>query len=255
MADEVIKIKELSFDNIRPTEESIHTNLGGSKLAIIGKPGSGKSVLIKALIKSKRHLLPVGTVISGSEETNKFYSGMFPQVFIHEKFDKKILDKVIERQKLAMQYLPKGESWSLFVMDDCMDDPRLFNDPVFLNLIKNGRHYNLFCLFANQYVFDFKPVIRSNLDGVFIFRQPDQANRQKIYNNFASVIPTYKLFCDLMDYLTTDYTAIYVNYQTQSNEWTDCVFYCKAPFPIEDFKFGCDSYWDFAEQRGKNQTN
>lgn len=243
-----IELKELSLDLIRPNDESIKTTAGGSKITIIGKPGSGKSVLIKALLHSKRHLIPVGTVISGSEDTNHFYSKIFPNAFIYEKFKLSIIESVQKRQKLAKENLPN--SWAVLIMDDCMDDVKVFNDPIMLGLMKNSRHWNLLSIFANQYVFDFKPVIRSNIDGVFIFREPNQANREKLYKNFASIIPSFKLFCQIMDEITNDHTCIYINNQTTSNNWQDCVYYYKAPI-IEDFSFGCEEYWQMSDERCK----
>lgn len=243
-----ITIKELNIENIRPNSDSMNTNLGGSKISIIGKPGSGKSILIKQLLFSKKHIIPTGLVISGSEDSNKFYSNMFPDLFIFEKYRKDVVENFIKRQKLAIEHLPNA--WSVLVMDDCMDDVKIFNDPLMVGLFKNSRHWNMLSIFANQYVFDFKPVIRTNIDGVFIFREPNQANREKIYKNFASIIPSYKIFCQLMDDLTNDFTCIYINNQIQSNEWTDCVFYFKAQ-QVSDFKFGCEDYWQFADTRGE----
>lgn len=246
-----VKIKELNLDLIRPNNSSVHTTLGGSKLVIIGKPGSGKSVLIKHLLFAKKHLIPVGIVVSGSEETNRFYSTIFPELFIYSAYDKRIIERLKTRQKLAKDHL--ANPWAVLVLDDCMDDPKAFSEPLIRGLFKNGRHWDILAIFANQYVFDFKPEIRANLDGVFIFREATQANREKIYKNFASIIPTYQLFCKLMDELTQDYTCLYINNQIQSNTWTDCVFYMKADATIPDFTFGCSDYQRFAGLRGQEE--
>lgn len=249
---QVIEIKELDLDMIVPNLESIKTNKGGTKLCIIGKPGSGKSVLTKDIIYSKRHVIPVGMVISGSEDSNKFYESFFPKIFINEKYDKEAVEKFIERQKLAKdKFKAPWNPWSLLIMDDCMDDVKIFNDPMLIGLFKNSRHWAMLSIFACQYVFDFKPVIRSNIDGVFIFREPNKVNREKIWKNFASIIPTFPLFCKIMDDITTDYTCLYINNFTSSNDWQDCVFYYRAK-NRPDFKFGCQDYWDFAEQRGED---
>ncbi|ASZ85012.1 032R [Cherax quadricarinatus iridovirus] len=254
---EIIQIKELDINSIRPNVESMKTDIGGMKIAIIGKPSSGKSVLIKHLLYAKKHLIPVGMVISGSEDSNGFYSKIFPQLFIYEKYKKDVVKNFIERQKLSKKYhLPN--SWSVLVMDDCMDDVKVFNDPLIQGLFKNGRHWNMLALFANQYVLDFKPAIRTNLDGIFIFREPNNSNREKIYKNFASVIPTFKIFCHLMDKLTVDYTSIYIKNQlnnTRNEEhWTNYVFYFKAQI-VPDFTFGCDDYIRFSEDRIKEEED
>lgn len=244
----LIQLRELNLDIITPNDESVKTTAGGAKISMIGKPKSGKSVLIKALLYSRRHLIPVGTVISGSEDTNKFYSKLFPSAFIYEQFKLPIIQNVKKRQKLAKENLPN--SWSVLILDDCMDDVKLFNDPIMLDLIKNSRHWNLFSIFANQYVFDFKPVIRTNIDGVFIFREPNKANREKLYSNFASIIPTFKIFCHIMDEITVDHTCIYIDNQSTSNDWQECVYYYKAPL-LPDFSFGCDEFWQMSEDRCK----
>lgn len=244
-----IHVNELTLDKIRPNAESIKTTKGGSKIIVIGKPGSGKSVLIKDLIYSKRHLIPVGVAISGSEESNKFYEGIFPSPFIYESYDKSILEKLKERQKIAKDNLKApANSWALLVVDDCMDDTRIFKDPVMVGLFKNGRHWNVLTIFASQYCMDTPPSIRTNIDGVFIFRDPNVTNREKIWKNFASVIPTMALFNELMNQLTTDFTAIYIDNQATSNDWTECVFYYRAT-QRPDFKFGCADYWTFAHER------
>lgn len=243
-----IHLRELDLDMIRPNLESIKTKIGGSKLTVIGKPGSGKSVLIKALLSSKKHIIPVGTVISGSEDTNHFYSNMFPPAFVYEKFKMSIIENVHKRQKLASDYL--SNPWAVLIMDDCMDDVRIFNDPVMIGLMKNSRHWSLLTIISTQYCLDFKPVIRSNMDGVFIFRDPNVNNREKLYKNFCSIIPSYSLFCQIMDELTEDYTCLYIHNLSSSNNWFDCVFYMKAPL-IPDFQFGCKQYWEFSADRCK----
>jgi len=244
-----IQIRELDINTIRPNAESMKTTLGGSKITIIGKPGSGKSMLIRNLLYAKKHLIPVGLAISGSEDSNRFYAEMFPRLFIYDKYEKKTIEKTKERQTTAMTYI--SNPWAVVVMDDCMDDVKIFNDSLLIGLFKNSRHWSLLSIFANQYVFDFKPVIRTNLDGVFIFREPNHANREKLWTNFASIIPK-PIFHQIMDEITTDYTCIYINNQEQSNTWTDCVFYFKAQV-VPDFKFGCDDYLKFAEIRQQEE--
>lgn len=252
---ENISINELDLNKLIPNLESLRQGKGGAKISIIGKPGSGKSTLIKDIIMAKSQFIPVGMVISGSEDTNKFYKKFFPNLFIYEKYNKTAVERFIERQKLAVdKFKSQWNPWSLLVMDDCMDDVHIFNDPLMIGLFKNSRHWSMLSIFACQYVFDFKPVIRSNLDGVFIFREPNKTNRDRIWKNFASIVPTFKIFNQLMDELTTDYSCIYINNFTTSNDWQkDCVFYYKAKYHEDDvFKFGCKDYWDFAERREKD---
>jgi hypothetical protein len=246
MIYDTISIRELDLNMIRPNTESIKTNLGGTKLTVIGKPGSGKSVLIKALLASKQHIIPIGMVISGSEDTNRFYKSMFPNAFIFESFNMSHIENIQKRQKPAKQHLPNP--WAVLIMDDCMDDVKIFNDPKMIGLMKNSRHWSLLTIISTQYCLDFKPVIRTNMDGIFIFRDPNMTNREKLYRNFASIIPNFQLFNKIMDDITDDYYCLYIHNQSASNNWQECCFYYKAP-QIENLKFGCDEFWKFSDTR------
>lgn len=243
-----IEIKELNLDRILPNSESVKTDLGGSKITIIGKPGSGKSVLIKAILKAKSHLIPVGIAVSGTESTNHFYSQLLPQAFIYDEFEGTIIEKLHKRQDFAKRYLTN--SWAVLVLDDCMKNTKDFGTPAMIGLVKNSRHWNLLSIFSNQFVLDFKPEVRSNIDGVFICREPNKANREKIWKNFASIIPTFHLFCQIMDVITTDHTCLYIDNKATSNDWQDCVFYYKAPM-VDNFRFGAEEFWRYSEERCK----
>lgn len=247
---EKIMLKELDFDMIRPNLQSIGTTAGGSKITMIGKPMSGKSVLIKALLAAKQHIIPVGTVISGTESTNHFYQSLFPSAFIHEEFKLSIIENVRLRQKHAMANLPNP--WAVLILDDCMDDVKIFNHPTMSGLMKNSRHWSLLTIISTQYCLDFKPVIRTNIDGIFIFREANIDNRQKLYKNFASIIPTFELFTQIMNEMTGDHTCLYIHNNSFSNNWQDCCFYILAPM-VPDFKFGCSEFWGFSDERCKQE--
>ena len=96
---------------------------------------------------------------------------------------------------------------------------------------------------------DVKPVIRTNIDGTFILREPNLKNRRALWENYASIIPDFSIFCEILDQITDDYTALFILNQTQSNKLEDCVFWYKAKPVPDSFKFGAPDYWMFHEQR------
>jgi len=97
---------------------------------------------------------------------------------------------------------------------------------------------------------DVKPVIRTNIDGTFILREPSLKNRRALWENYAGIIPDFSSFCEIMDQITDDYTALYIHNATQSNRLEDCVFWYKAPKNIPDgFKMGCPDFWLFHNER------
>ena len=135
------------------------------------------------------------------------------------------------------------------ILDDCTDDPTIFNKPLQHSLYKKGRHWNMLYILSLQYAMDVKPVIRTNVDGIFILREPLLKNRKSLYENYASIIPDFSTFCELMDQLTDDYHALYIHGTTQTNKWEECVYYWKAPPPPSGWRLGCSEYWAFHEAR------
>lgn len=247
---ETVKIKELNPDLIDPSPKTVDEDKKGFRLVIIGKPGSGKSNMIKYLLYCKKDLIPVGLAMSSSETLNHDFKKYFPSLFVYNEYNPEALEDCIKRQKLAIQHLE--HEWSALVLDDCTNKPSELNSEIQHKLYKIGRHAQVFYILSLQFCLDVDTSIRTCVDGVMIFRDPNIKNRKRLYENYAGVIPDFTLFCRLMDELTSEHTAMYIHNRTTSSDWKDCVFYCQAPNMDElypDFKFGCEDYWKYAKSR------
>lgn len=243
-----LKIRELDPDMINPSTKRMGVpEQGGSKTVVIGKAGSGKSTLLTSLLYEKSHIFSNGLAMSGTEDSNHHFSKMFPPTFVYNHLNKDKVEDFIKRQLLAKEHLPNP--WAILLLDDCADDPKLFNDKLFQGIFKNGRHWKMWFILSLQYCMDVKPAIRVNIDGTFILREPNLKVRKSLWENYASIIPDFGMFCDIMDQLTNDYTALYIHNATNSNKLEDCIFWYKAKPVPEDFRIGCQEYWEFHEAR------
>ena len=67
---EKVPIKELDLELIQPSEKNMYNqSQGGNKIVVIGKPGTGKTTLISSLLYHKKHIIPTGLVMNGTEDS------------------------------------------------------------------------------------------------------------------------------------------------------------------------------------------
>ena len=244
--EEIISIAEFDPNTIKGPGED------GSKIVIIGKPGSGKSYLLDSLMYSKKHIFPSAVVVSGTEESNNFFSRRVSPLFIYSALNLDIINNVVKRQRVAKKHI--DDPWLMLILDDCMDDPKYFRSAVFSALFKNSRHWSMNTYLAMQYAVDIPPAIRTCVDYCFIFRETSFRNRKILYENYASIIPSYEIFNAIMDQITGDYTCLVINNRSTSNDYRDCIFYYKAP-QVPDYVIGSDDYYKFANKRLDEQDD
>ena len=249
-------------DKIAPSEKAYPINIeeyskdgeyfgfeidGNGRFCLVDGTVTHNTTLITHLLYEKRHIFPLAFVMSGTEDSNGHYKTIIPSTFVYNKFSEKKVEDFIMRQKIAKKHLPNP--WAVLLMDDCTDDPRIFNKPLFQGLYKNGRHWKMWFILSLQYCMDIKPVIRNNIDGVFILRETNLRNRRSLWENYAGVISDFSLFCQLMDELTSEYSAIYIHNATTSNKLEDCVFWYKAKPVPSNFRFGSKDLWKYHYNR------
>jgi hypothetical protein len=236
--------------NLRLTKFDMSRIRDDSVVVFIGKRNTGKSFLIKDLLWHKRGI-PIGTVISGTESANSFYSQIVPSILIHEEFNPGIIANVLKRQEMLTKQINKAKQAggssaidrrTFIIMDDCMFDNKWVSDKYIRSLFMNGRHYGLLYILALQYVMGIPPVLRGNVDYVFILRENQIENRRRIFQQFAGIFPTFEMFCQIMDQCTENYECLVIHNGSHSNKLEDCVFWYKAE-PRPDFKIGPRELW------------
>ena len=216
----------------------------------IGRRRTGKSTLVRDLLFHHQDM-PLGTVISGTEESNSFYGKMIPPLFIHGEFNPIILSNFVKRQKLIMAKIQKDihmqvksrvDPRSFMILDDCMYDDSWTHDKNIRYLFMNGRWLKAFFLITMQYPLGIQPALRTNVDFVFILREPYLNNRKRIFDNYASAFPSFEFFCQIMDQCTQNYECLVIDNTSQSAKLEDCIFWYKADVH-SDFRIGAPEFW------------
>ena len=226
----------------------------GPVVVLIGKRDTGKSFLVRDLLFYQQDI-PIGTVISGTEEGNGFYGKMVPRLFIHNEYNSAIIENILKRQRTVLNQVKKEmetykrstiDPRAFVILDDCLYDNTWSRDKLMRLLFMNGRHWKVMLVITMQYPLGIPPTLRTNIDYVFILRENYIANRKRIYDNYAGMFPTFESFCQVMDQCTENYECLVINNNSKSNKLQDQVFWYKAD-NHNDFRLGSKEFWELSK--------
>lgn len=225
----------------------------------IGKRNTGKSYCLKDIMSYHRDI-PVGVVISPTEKVNGYFSQFVPRILVYEEVSPETLKKFVERQtsvsaerkrELKKYGNSQIDSRAFLVLDDCLYDKRWIDNIYVRSLFMNGRHINTFFLITLQFSLGLPPVLRNNIDYVFIFRNNIRAEREKIYKHYAGMFPTFEAFEQVMQQTTENFECLVIDNKTQSNKLEDQVYWYKAQ--EKNFKMCSADLWELQNLEDQRQ--
>lgn len=229
----------------------------------IGRRRTGKSTLVKDLLYHQQDM-PLVTAISGTEESNSFFSSMIPKSFIWPNYDAMRIATFVKNQRRLLAHLQKEskagiqsniDPRNLLILDDCMYDESWHRDPNIRYLFLNGRHLKVFFLITMQYALGIPPALRTNIDFVFILKEPSITNRKKLFDNYGSAFPSFEFFCQIMDQCTNNFECLVIDNTSLSNKLEDCIFWYKAELNHPPFRIGSPAIWDWDRQNRKGDDD
>jgi hypothetical protein len=229
-----------------------------SVIAFIGKRKSGKSTCLKELLYYRKHI-PVCTVISPTEEFNRFFGDIIPSIFIYNDLKLEIVANAIARQKKVkarklMEEKKYGYSninpQAMLILDDCLYDNSWSYWKEIREIFMNGRHIDMTFIYTAQTATNLLPALRQQLDYVFMFFLPGLANRKKLYENYASIFPTFESFNQVYDSCTQNFECLVIDNTVRSNRLEDQIAWYKADPAIyeSDFRICPKEYWDLSRE-------
>ena len=237
-----MKLELKKFDPTKIKSDSV--------VVFIGKRNTGKSYCMKDIMSYNRDI-PVGVVVSPTERANAYFEKFIPKMLIYDELEEKLVSKFLNRQinitKDKKRELEKHGSSTIdprafLILDDCMYNKASIKDKNIRCIFMNGRHYKIFLLITMQHGLGLPPDLRSNIDYVFIFRNNIVKEREKIYNHYAGMFPTFDVFNQVMNQCTENFECLVIDNKTQSNNINDNVYWYKAQ--DSNYKMCSQNLWE-----------
>lgn len=246
MADQkTLQIKKFRMDAIKKRKN----------IVVIGKRGSGKSILMKDILYHIRKRVDTAFAMSPTHESVKMFESIMPKSHVYDGYS---LDTIQNLIAVMASLVSQGKEREVALCtDDCMFEKGIMKTEEMRLIHMNGRHYNIWYINSVQYITDMGPAIRTNVDYVFALKENTIAGKKRLYDFFFGVFPDFKEFCLTFDKCTENHSCLVLDNSTPHSSIEDCIFHYTANPDIGKFRIGRTIYYklDHLYKREAEQAN
>jgi Poxvirus A32 protein len=251
----VVKAVDIGGEGKLPINEfRLESMCENPSIVMIAKRGSGKSVVCKAILNHFSNI-PVGMVIAPTDRMNCFYGNFFPNSYVHYNYRSDIIERLLYRQDRMIEKRKKKErrggkqldSRAFIVMDDCLSKKGTWmKDQPILELLYNGRHYDIMYILTMQYPLGITPELRGNFDYIFLLAEDFVSNLKRIYDHYAGMFPDFNSFRQTFVQLTADFNCMVIVNRGARASFLEKIYWYKAEFnPKGRLNIGCEQFQKF----------
>jgi hypothetical protein len=235
------KVKDVRLDGNKslPIKEfKLDSMCENPAIVMIAKRASGKSWVCRSILKHFRHI-PVGLIIAPTEKMANppFYSDFFPDAYIHYEYKSEIIEKLLFRQDIMIEKKMDREQQGkkpidprgFILMDDCLSKKGSWmKDQPIMELLFNGRHYQLMYMLTMQFPLGITPELRCNFDYIFLLKEDFYSNLKRLYDHYAGMFPTFDSFRLVFKELTANFGSMVIVNRGACDSFLDKIFWYRA---------------------------
>ncbi len=232
----VMDIQINGSDSLPIRQFKLQDMVENPSIIMIAKRGSGKSWIVRAIMMHFNKI-PCGVVIAPTDRMNSFYNDFFPDTYIHYEYQSSIITKILDRQTqmIDKQKSKKAQGINIdartyIIMDDCLGDKKSWvRDPPILELLFNGRHYQIMYILTMQFPLGITPELRTNFDYIFLLKADFISEQKKLFDHYAGMFPTFDAFRQVFNELTGNFGAMVIDNRRKAANPLERLFFYRAP--------------------------
>lgn len=224
-----------------------------SHILIVGKPCSGKKVLVQNILDKISNNVDAGLLFSSSEK-------ILPQlknndIFKNDtyyKYDSEILSKFLSENSV---FLDRKNKSLCVIFDRCRLD---WNDQTLSELFQNGWQYRTYVIIIEDSLPHYEPEIRTSLDYAFIFNENVISIQKKIYEQYFYIdtFPYFTSFKNVFNQCTKEpYNCIVVDNHQSISLIGKQVYYWNLNDVVNTDKIIIDNKLPTIDEIGPNKQN
>ena len=187
--------------NTQPTFKTFQNEIANPAILVIGQRGSGKTTLIKDIIRKKGYDMQKDVyVFCPTDRFYNSYSEHINALNVYYNYESSVVANILKEQQ-------ENKRQIVVVFDDCILNAKTQE---LAELLYNGRHYGISYIWSTQTAINISPDLRLNMDYVFLIGT-NTSNLKKIYNHYAGFFPDYSTFVGVYEQLTNDFNCMVID--------------------------------------------
>lgn len=225
---------------------------GGETCMAIGMRGSGKTSLLCEVLSQLKDTLDLCVGMSDTEDPNNPKIGKFiPKCLMYQGYNENKLINIYDWQRRCVQ---NGKTGKIGVILDDLGNviikgkkTRVLERPIINEILKKGRHKEIFLWTNIQMVMDAPPAARGNTDLIFLYKIIGTKEVKDAYDHyFNTAIPLRKDFTDLLQQIP-EYFCLVLDTRLAKRGLPAVFWYC-AKLDIPPVCVGLPVYWGLSEK-------
>ena len=188
----------------------------GFYLVMAGKRRTGKSTFLKWLLQWYSDEFSIVWCMTTTKQSG-FWQFFVGDKWTFDHWDPWAVMQILKRQRTVVSKFGKDSPEAkknrvLLILDDVATE-KLHDDPIFISLATQGRHFLMSVAILTQYPKVIGPKCRENTDCAFIFYQQTELNKETICNDYISDMRKRDAMC-LIDRNTEGHNVVIAEQQT-----------------------------------------
>ena len=222
-------------------------------ILLLGRKGSGKTSVLMEVLNAKSDYIEQAVGMAGTRDGYLKLCQVLPENCVYSGYQKQVFEPLIEVLNRVSKK-PDYNRTVAMLFDDIGSKKRIINGQSFQEVAFNSRHLKAEWVFLQQGIMGFEPTMRDAMDYIFAFAEPCKKTRQKIYDNYFSVIETFGEFEKIFQALTRDKgSAMVIDNTIGDLDPCKRIFHFRGrkTEDIPQFSVGSRAYWKLARETAR----
>jgi len=215
----------------------------GRVWTIIAPRNSGKTVLMREILRKIRKTIDMPIGMTATTSTALDWAQFMPKSCIHARgFNHEVMESVLALRK---DQTAAGKMRSVLIaMDDVAFEQKLYKTEGMRELHLNGRHLGFTVVQSLQYAVLMPSVIRSNCDVIISLADTNVSNRKRLHEMFYGCFGDFKSFDRVFTKVTENYGCLVLDRTKKSGKIEDILSWYRASPEVRPFKLGKEVFFE-----------